>query len=538
METTKTTTNLVATIELEVLTPIHIGTGQKMAPNAGFVAFPQEKRVAVLDEEKILDVVGVDQIQAWVGLIHNRQDLLPWLQQRRPGLKAAEVARRTLHTPGPLGGTQEFRPMMHTGVAGELPYVPGSSVKGAIRTALFAEAVCDPAGEQHLNAFPANSQIGGNWTAERMTKSVFGADPNHDYLRLLHVGDAHFVAGGTHCIKAFAHNQHGLGEQAKFQDEKPHLLEVLPVGAKATATWQLAHQLAARDRAEAERQQTNRVLNPPDALADFDALLQALNAHTQRLIEHELQQLPARENAREDNGYRKELLKVQAVCKQCAASNGREAVLRVGFGSGHTFMTGGWLDKLTQTQREKIASAVRDKPRQNKFYDPALPFPKSRKLVPGAEGGAVAVPLGFLKLTLLSEAEQAQRAAEAGQRAVEAAERAQAERIAAEQQAIEDAAEALRRAEAAKVPEYFTGKLKAETTVDAIYDGPERANPQMRQFRLLLEAPGKEVKMSVKIGEFAYPTGTLMRITIKSVTKKGAPESLQISPLPKPKAAQ
>ena len=387
METTKKT-NLVATVELTALTPIHIGTGQKMAPNAGFVHFPDEHKVAVLDEEKVLAVVGSSQIQTWVGLIHKNESLYKWLTGGRPNLRAADVARRTLHVPGPLGNTQEFRPMMHTGPAAEWPYIPGSSVKGAVRTALFAAAVL----KNGPREFPQNERISGKWSAESMTKDVFGADPNHDYLRLLHIGDTHFAAGSTWCLKAEVLNQTDAG----FQRKIPHLLEVLPVGATATATWHLAATLAGRAKSAG-------TLNPPAALADFSALLQAINSHTLRLVENELKRLPARE----EDSYCAALLDVQAACKQCKKSNGREAIARVGFGSGHSAMTGDWLDRLSESQRAAVARAARRRDGYERF-----PFPKSRKLVPGAEGGAVAVPLGFLKLTLLTDEEKTRRAAQ------------------------------------------------------------------------------------------------------------------------------
>ena len=65
------------------------------------------------------------------------------------------------------------------------PYIPGSSLKGALRTALAWMGWS----EIHLKL--ERSLIGSSrsWAGQRLERKIFGPDPNRDLLRALHVSD-------------------------------------------------------------------------------------------------------------------------------------------------------------------------------------------------------------------------------------------------------------------------------------------------------------------------------------------------------------
>jgi CRISPR-associated protein Csm5 len=67
------------------------------------------------------------------------------------------------------------------------PYIPGSSLKGALRTALAWT------GWKEVNPLLDQNAIGQSksWAGQRLERKLFGADPNHDLLRALHVSDLH-----------------------------------------------------------------------------------------------------------------------------------------------------------------------------------------------------------------------------------------------------------------------------------------------------------------------------------------------------------
>jgi len=65
------------------------------------------------------------------------------------------------------------------------PYIPGSSLKGALRTALAWT------GWDEVKPKLDRSAIGNSksWAGQPLEKKLFGPDPNHDLLRALHVAD-------------------------------------------------------------------------------------------------------------------------------------------------------------------------------------------------------------------------------------------------------------------------------------------------------------------------------------------------------------
>lgn len=65
------------------------------------------------------------------------------------------------------------------------PYIPGSSLKGAIRTALAWT------GWDEINPRLDRRALGHNrkWAGQSLEKKLFGRDPNNDLLRALQVGD-------------------------------------------------------------------------------------------------------------------------------------------------------------------------------------------------------------------------------------------------------------------------------------------------------------------------------------------------------------
>jgi CRISPR-associated protein Csm5 len=69
----------------------------------------------------------------------------------------------------------------------DVPYIPGSSIKGALRTALAFEGwrKKNIILKEKIDKIPRNSKF----PAESLEKEIFGENPNKDLLRSLHVSD-------------------------------------------------------------------------------------------------------------------------------------------------------------------------------------------------------------------------------------------------------------------------------------------------------------------------------------------------------------
>ncbi len=70
------------------------------------------------------------------------------------------------------------------------PYIPGTSLKGAVRTLLAWHGFQ----EQKLQLDIREVRTGRNWAGQSMEREIFGRDPNHDLLRALQIADSQPVA--------------------------------------------------------------------------------------------------------------------------------------------------------------------------------------------------------------------------------------------------------------------------------------------------------------------------------------------------------
>ena len=124
------------TIKLETLTPVHIGSGIELQGNSEYLIFNEERQAVLIDTKKVLKIIGEERIDQWIAVIEKQESLLQLLKQRKTGLTSADVAQRAMQIKNQIGDKKTMREQMHTG-AGQ-PLLPGTSLKGAIRTAAFA----------------------------------------------------------------------------------------------------------------------------------------------------------------------------------------------------------------------------------------------------------------------------------------------------------------------------------------------------------------------------------------------------------------
>lgn len=167
-------------VKVTLLTPLHIGSGRELLHEYDYAI--EKGSTWRINEDALLDAQDVDD----------------------PGI-AAQLARTPparLLDPGDFRrDTPFFRYVIRgtprsTGEGAQLveqlkdsqdqPYLPGTSLKGALRTALAWVAW----GEREMQ--PQRSQLGRNprFAAQRIERELFGRDPNHDLLRALHVTDS------------------------------------------------------------------------------------------------------------------------------------------------------------------------------------------------------------------------------------------------------------------------------------------------------------------------------------------------------------
>lgn len=444
-------------LHIEVLTPLHVGSGRTLRSNTEFLKF--DEVVSVIDDHKILKLIGEENIGNWVDIISNGKDLLDYLKQRSPTktIDPHQTDKRLLPVVGkylkPENGLRE-----HIFSGNGKPLLPGSSLKGAIRTAVVNGLI-------EKKSFVANGVLKtkDNDTNKKGEKTVkygkfepklTGKDPNHDSFRLLRIGDVHF--DNTVCLLAQTVNQK---DDLEIKEGVNQLLECIPVGSEALSGVSIPADLLKEIN---KRPLIANEMKANDEINDWGKVFNHINQFTKKQVDAEFKKYNSVTLPKEALSYPEKLKEISSKIDKLID---KECIIRVGFGTGYLNMTGGWpLEQWKktlspaqyQTEMNDLGTAVRKNSKYNAFD-----LPKSRKVISGG------VPMGFLKLTLWT-AEQAEawkskallRQAQLEQQQAQAAEEA---RIKAEQ-----AAEAARiAAEEAKKPKLYEGSIGKNLEVDA-----------------------------------------------------------------------
>ena len=388
-------------LHIETLSPVHIGSGRNLRGNFDYAMFTEERRLAVLDEKKVFDLIGRDQLQRWLAMIENGEDLLSYLRQRKPGLQPADIATRIVSIEGKIPDMQsELREQIHLG-APLRPTIPGSSLKGAVKTAVLATMILKEPNfvqkEENLwitgrrNKEVKDQQILAHYLNQRENRNrrtgELEPNPNEDAFRFLRLSDVHFDQTCT--LQARMANL--LRDGWKWDDPRSPFVECIPKGLHSRARLQLPvdHVRLVRER--------NYMQKNLRYVSDPEYLFETINKHTTHLIQSELDFWQEEElDYAVMNSYIEQLQDLQEKVKACDSN---ACILRLGYASGWESMTGRWAkDKdafgdfiLGEYSWDTVRIASRPK---DERYDPS-PFPKTRKTAGGAE------PMGFAKISFL-----------------------------------------------------------------------------------------------------------------------------------------
>ena len=177
--------------KLETITPVHIGSGETLNHIDGYYANGRWYRI---DLDKVLAHPSID-INALTSEMSQRE--FRWSDYfSRHAMDPADLSTYSLlcaQNPETVDIREAIKSVSNR------PYIPGSSIKGALRTALLSDLINNPENEKlyndsskHLNREidrGAPSRRRPENPAQHIEKLAFGKDPNHDLLRALQVSD-------------------------------------------------------------------------------------------------------------------------------------------------------------------------------------------------------------------------------------------------------------------------------------------------------------------------------------------------------------
>lgn len=383
---------------LEVLTPVQVGSGANLQLNLDYVE--RGGVVFVVDKNRTFEALAVG------------DGALDSLLQSSGGLQdvvrlAAAYHGYELSALAGQGGLipQSLREFLKDALF--RPYIPGSSLKGTIRTALLADWIRSHADYDYQKQLPClrsdrnpNGKLPSAkpaYAAQRIGAHLFGADPNKDLLRALHVGDASFEIGELRLADIRWLNIVTLGkdEKARWRDITSRnnkeswceangaYAEVLPAGSLAPVAVQWDRFLLSNLQAWQAPQHGNELL--PGSFRDLQAIL---NRHALYILDREIAFFSK--------------YGAQDPLKQCEtlhtriARDDQSAYLRLAWGSGWRGMTGCWLDEEAQAKMRKLYRLGKGQKDKDGVWEAVGQFPKTRRL---AVQGTPRLPLGWVRLT-------------------------------------------------------------------------------------------------------------------------------------------
>ncbi|MBX5492554.1 MAG: type III-A CRISPR-associated RAMP protein Csm5 [Chloroflexi bacterium] len=348
-------------VAAEVLSPLHIGAGgPPLLADYDFVA--ERGRVWVLDPQRALAGLSDEELAAGVDMRLSR--LL------RPSQYAA-CARYVL----PLRGEAPNQILPLVRDVHDRPYLPGSSLKGALRTALAWALI-------YYLAPPFQSQrdvaAGPPERAARpLERRLFGPDPNRDLLRALRVRDAQPV--GDAAVEATLLGLYGRRgrDLTRIAEGTRWCVETLAVGARFEGELLVDRGLLAQGQLPAPR-----IDDTPLDLADTWYYAREF---AKALVQHEQEFYCSGGLPRIESFY-------ATLAAKLESAEWGETALPLGWGTGWFAKTVGLylqgeddFDRLVQ----RLGLARGGRPEE---------FPASRRLV--ERGGVAEAPPGWIWLRL------------------------------------------------------------------------------------------------------------------------------------------
>ncbi len=361
---------------LTTITPCHVGSGRILSRNMDFVTNGEE--LGILDPRKIYGIIGETGINAWCNAINKNGNIFELIRKTRPKIRLQDVCS---HTATMYGGTPNIKELREQFSSGGKSCIPGSSIKGAIVTAILASYPQGILGELH----------GRDILGQVFQKT----DPKTSILRCLRVGDAHFdIQPKTivfNCVSLNIRSKRSLIDNKAQQfveciyTDEPSIFDIDLIDTN-------------NQYSEALQQYTGNI---PEVMKSIDALFSCINRHTLTLLNEELRFWEERYNDEKleiDIDLLNEYTdQIKSITEECKAAK-KSAIIRLGYGSGYNFITGNWYHRIHCNDQEWGNALDRIRPNNNRYTD--FPYIKTRRIFYDCSSDYL-LPLGFVRIAIV-----------------------------------------------------------------------------------------------------------------------------------------
>lgn len=372
-------------VRVQTITPVHVGSGNFLRHNSDFVTWNEdgESFIGIIDPKKMLSIIGVENLDDWVRLIERNGDTKEFMKAKGSCANPEKYVKRIIFNSAKVNPNDTLKECIHDGMG--RAYIPGSSIKGAIRTAVLATLAHN---RKDLENLVVSVKTGKKKvSADAVEQRLFGGDPNSDVFRFLHIGDAYF---GECEVSSRLINLNIRRSKELVDISKPQIVE--SIFTEEVSETQMKVDTRYYEWAKKHWPQgskTKPLGNMPEEMSNLYALFTMVNAHTKALVEDEIEYWKdiQTEGYNGADEYIKRLQEVLTYIKGC--KEGKECILRLGHASGWRFITGAWTENLKNFESDIVPASRRGNDKYSE-YD----FPKSRRL---DENNDI---FGFIKLDL------------------------------------------------------------------------------------------------------------------------------------------
>lgn len=363
---------------IEILTPTHIGSGVKLLQ--GFDFFRDRGNIVKISQKDLEDYLkeNPDELRKFGDPSFRPESLI----------KKIETGKRYYINEF----AKEIYEFERNGSG--LPYVPGSSMKGAVRTAILSDKFnkCSEIERKKLlSLINRNEKQAG----ERILENLFGERPNNNLLKTISIFDSHFSEDDIDLYLIYIlslSSKDGssflwkkMGRDSRNQDipvnATPLIVEMLKPGSKANFRLKV-------DSFYFENEDARRRLNIQGIKSS--EITKIINKYSLMQLESELSFFNKFKNKENLKPIIEDFEKLKT---ELESINDGQAIMRMSWGVSWKFMTGGFItqEQLIELKRKFSFRMGKD----------GFEFPKTRKIIFDS-GNPIYTP-GWVKINLYDE---------------------------------------------------------------------------------------------------------------------------------------
>lgn len=370
---------------LEVLSPVHVGSDNAKFWQRGIDWFFEGRKVRVIDQETLLRELLLQPasgnktaLDRYTELLSrgSKDDIERMLDEYEIDLAA--IAPLSLEY-GNEEPADEIRSMMRTGIGA--PMLPGSSIKGALSSAIY-----------HFLHKRLNIQEYNNMT-ERNLLGAF----DHGFMRFILPGDVSFGNKDTEIstLRLFNLVSAGIGWRSHYDKDLKISAETLKPGAKGAFSMSVASQWIDVIQKNASHNLHRNLKYVVQKENPVQSLFNLVNDYTHEHLRREIAFFKKYPQAQHTDRLIDRLEELQKL----TVHNADACILRTSYGSGFHAMTGDYRFEDHTATVNNPDQLNRTKTRSSRERQPARY--KSRRI---AEPFSEADLMGFVKITLPPDA--------------------------------------------------------------------------------------------------------------------------------------